>query len=130
MHLHHVEALGLVQRFAARLRASPIPARREVSIHPPFTYLAAVKVAIGANRAPVALGNSSFRDGAEVGPEQRHQDGRFSDAVELNDRMILLSRLLLGTRTRRAVRKSHRPLPTSARAASPLVVEILQGGFG
>lgn len=56
MHLNHVEALELVQRLAGHLRASPIPAGREVSIHPPFTSLATVNAAIGADRVPVVLG--------------------------------------------------------------------------
>jgi len=56
MHLNHVEALGLVQQFAGHLRASPIPAGREVSIPPPFTSLATVKDAIEADRVPVVLG--------------------------------------------------------------------------
>jgi triosephosphate isomerase len=37
MHLNQVEALGLVQQLAGHLRASAIPAGREVRIHPPFT---------------------------------------------------------------------------------------------
>ena len=56
MHLNHVEALELVQQLAGHLRASAIPAGREVSIHPPFTSLATVRAAIDADRVPVVLG--------------------------------------------------------------------------
>ena len=62
MHLNHVEARGLVGQLAGHLRASAIPAGREVSIHPPFTSLATVQAAIEADRVPVALGaDLSFR---------------------------------------------------------------------
>lgn len=45
-----------MQQLAGNLRASAVPAGREVSIHPPFTSLATVKAAIEAERVPVALG--------------------------------------------------------------------------
>ena len=64
MHLNHVEALELVQQLEGHLRASGIPAGREVSTHSPFTSLAAVKAAIEADHVPFALGAQSchFRD--------------------------------------------------------------------
>ena len=70
MHLNHVEALGLVQQLAGYLRASAIPAGREVSIHPPFTSLATVQAAVEAERVPVVLGAQTchFADaGAHTG---------------------------------------------------------------
>ncbi len=56
MHPSHVEALGLAGQLAGHLRASAIPAVREVSIHPPLTFPTTVKAAIRADRVPVALG--------------------------------------------------------------------------
>ena len=56
MHPSHVAALGLAGQLAGHLRASAIPAVREVSIHPPLTFPTTVKAAIRADRVPVALG--------------------------------------------------------------------------
>jgi triosephosphate isomerase (TIM) len=56
MHLTHVEAVELVRRLGGLLRSSGIPSAREVSIHPPFTSLHAVRAAVEADQIPVSLG--------------------------------------------------------------------------
>lgn len=56
MHVNHFEALKLVQELAAMLRAAPLPAGVEVSIHPPFTSLRTVQTAVESDRLPLLLG--------------------------------------------------------------------------
>src|SRR5580658_9295084 len=56
MHHNHFEAIGFVQKLAALLRATPLPADREASLHPPFTSLRSVQTAVESDRVPVALG--------------------------------------------------------------------------
>jgi triosephosphate isomerase len=56
MHENHFEALKLVQELAALLRASGLPEGREGSVHPPFTSLRSVQVALESDRVPLALG--------------------------------------------------------------------------
>jgi triosephosphate isomerase len=64
MNENHFEALKLVQELAALLRASGVPAGREVSIHPSFTSLRTVQTAVETDHVPVALGaqNCHFED--------------------------------------------------------------------
>jgi len=56
MHHNHFEAIGFVQKLAALLRATPLPADREASLHPPFTSLRSLQTAVESDRVPVALG--------------------------------------------------------------------------
>ncbi len=56
MHHNHYEAIQFVQKLAAILRASPVPAGREASLHPPFTSLRSVQTAVESDAVPVALG--------------------------------------------------------------------------
>ncbi len=62
MHDNHFEALKLVQELAALLRAQPLPAQVEVSIHPPFTSLRTVQTAVESDHVPVALGAQTCHD--------------------------------------------------------------------
>ncbi|HTX01250.1 MAG TPA: triose-phosphate isomerase, partial [Acidimicrobiales bacterium] len=56
MNENHFEALRLVQELAAILRPGGIPAGREASVHPPFTSLRSVQVALESDHLPLALG--------------------------------------------------------------------------
>jgi triosephosphate isomerase len=56
MHHNHYEALQVVQKLAALLRASPVPEGRVASLHPPFTSLRSVQTAVESDSVPVALG--------------------------------------------------------------------------
>ncbi len=56
MNENHFEALKLVQELAALLRAGGVPAGREASVHPPFTSLRSVQVALESDHVPLALG--------------------------------------------------------------------------
>jgi triosephosphate isomerase len=64
MHENHFEALQYVQRLAAMLRATPLPERREISLHPPFTSLRTVQTALESDAVPVALGAQNCHDEA------------------------------------------------------------------
>jgi triosephosphate isomerase len=67
MHEDHVEALRFVRELATLLRVSGVPAGREVSIHPPFTSLPALRAAVEAESAPVAIGAQTCHF-ADTGP--------------------------------------------------------------
>ncbi len=56
MHHNHYEAIQVVQKLAAILRARPVPGGRIASIHPPFTSLRSVQTAVESDSVPVALG--------------------------------------------------------------------------
>lgn len=56
MHHNHLEALRYVQQLAALLRVEGVPAGREVCLHPPFTSLRSVQVALESDGVPVSLG--------------------------------------------------------------------------
>ena len=56
MHHNHYEAIQVVQKLAALFRASPVPAGREASVHPPFTSIRSVQTAIDSDAVPLALG--------------------------------------------------------------------------
>jgi triosephosphate isomerase len=56
MNENHFESLKLVQELAALLRAGGIPEGRQASIHPPFTSLRTVQVAVETDHVPIALG--------------------------------------------------------------------------
>lgn len=56
MHHNHFEALEVVQKLAALLRSTPLPAGREISLHPPFTSLRSVQTAVESDRVPASLG--------------------------------------------------------------------------
>jgi triosephosphate isomerase len=56
MNHNHYEAIQFVQKMAALLRAGPLPAGREASIHPPFTSLRSVQTALESDGVPIALG--------------------------------------------------------------------------
>lgn len=62
MHHNHLEALRYVQQLAALLRAEGVPASREVSLHPPFTSLRSVQVAVESDGVPVSLGAQDCHD--------------------------------------------------------------------
>jgi triosephosphate isomerase (TIM) len=70
MHHTHYEAIQVVQKLAALLRASPLPDGTELSLHPSFTSLRSVQTALESDSVPVALGaqNCHFEDqGAYTG---------------------------------------------------------------
>nr|MDQ2811022.1 triose-phosphate isomerase [Actinomycetota bacterium] len=67
MHKDHAEVLAFVQELAALLGVSGVPAGREVSIHPPFTSLPALRAAVEAGHVPVAIGAQTCHF-AEAGP--------------------------------------------------------------
>ena len=56
MHEDHLESVKLVQGIAALLSVKHLPLGREVSIHPPFTSLRSVQIALEECRVPLALG--------------------------------------------------------------------------
>ncbi|MGD0082742.1 MAG: triose-phosphate isomerase [Acidimicrobiales bacterium] len=56
MHHNHYEAIQMVQKLAAILRARPVPTGRVASLHPPFTSLRSVQTAVESDAVPVALG--------------------------------------------------------------------------
>lgn len=56
MHHNHYEAIQFVQKLAALLRAGPLPAGREASLHPSFTSLRSVQTALESDNVPVSLG--------------------------------------------------------------------------
>jgi len=70
MHHTHYEAIQVVQKLAALLRADPVPEGTELSLHPSFTSLRSVQTALESDSVPVALGaqNCHFEDqGAYTG---------------------------------------------------------------
>jgi triosephosphate isomerase (TIM) len=70
MHHTHYEAIQVVQKLAALLRADPAPDGTELSLHPSFTSLRSVQTALESDSVPVALGaqNCHFEDqGAYTG---------------------------------------------------------------
>jgi triosephosphate isomerase len=75
MFENHFEALKLVQELGSILRATPMPAGREASLHPPFTSLRTVQTAIESDHLPLQIGAQTchFEDrGAytgEISPE-------------------------------------------------------------
>ncbi len=56
MHEDHLESVKLVQGIAALLSVKHLPPGREVSIHPPFTSLRSVQIALDECHVPLALG--------------------------------------------------------------------------
>ncbi|MGO8876770.1 MAG: triose-phosphate isomerase [Acidimicrobiales bacterium] len=56
MHHNHYESIQFVQKLAAILRVSPVPAGRVASLHPTFTSLRSVQAAVESDAVPVALG--------------------------------------------------------------------------
>ena len=56
MHENHFEALKLVQELAALMRSGAMSQHLVVSIHPPFTSLRTVQVAIETDRLALVLG--------------------------------------------------------------------------
>jgi len=75
MNHTHYEAIQVVQKLAALLRASPLPDGTEVSLHPSFTSLRSVQTALESDAVPIALGAQTchFQDSGaytgEVSPE-------------------------------------------------------------
>ncbi len=70
MHHTHYEAIQVVQKLAALLRADPVPDGTDISLHPSFTSLRSVQTALESDAVPVALGaqNCHFADqGAYTG---------------------------------------------------------------
>ncbi|MGO9581643.1 MAG: triose-phosphate isomerase [Acidimicrobiales bacterium] len=70
MHHTHYEAIQVVQKLAALLRAAPLPEGTDVSLHPSFTSLRSVQTALESDDVPIALGAQSchFEDsGAYTG---------------------------------------------------------------
>jgi len=70
MHHTHYEAIQVVQKLAALLRATPLPDGTDVSLHPSFTSLRSVQTALESDDVPIALGAQSchFEDsGAYTG---------------------------------------------------------------
>jgi triosephosphate isomerase len=64
MHKDHLEALKLVRDLAALFRVTRAPEGREVSVHPPFTSLRTVQIALESEHIPLALGaqNCHYED--------------------------------------------------------------------
>jgi triosephosphate isomerase len=56
MHEDHLESVKLVQEIAALLGVTQLPPGREMSIHPPFTSLRSVQIALDEGHVPLALG--------------------------------------------------------------------------
>ncbi|MDA8038808.1 MAG: triose-phosphate isomerase [Actinomycetota bacterium] len=56
MHHNHYEAIQFVQKLAALLRTSPLPAGRQATLHPTFTSLRSVQAAVESDAVPVLLG--------------------------------------------------------------------------
>jgi triosephosphate isomerase len=70
MNHTHYEAIQVVQKLAALLRAAPLPEGTEVSLHPSFTSLRSVQTALESDAVPIALGAQTchFQDsGAYTG---------------------------------------------------------------
>jgi triosephosphate isomerase len=65
MHHTHYEAIQVVQKLAALLRAAPLPEGTGVSLHPSFTSLRSVQTALESDSVPIALGAQSchYEDG-------------------------------------------------------------------
>jgi triosephosphate isomerase len=64
MNHTHYEAIQVVQKLAALLRAAPLPDGMEISLHPSFTSLRSVQTALESDAVPIALGaqNCHFED--------------------------------------------------------------------
>lgn len=62
MNHTHYEAIQFVQTLAALLRAAPVPAERDLSVHPAFTALRSVQTALESDGVPVALGAQNCHD--------------------------------------------------------------------
>ena len=77
MNHTHYEAIQVVQKLAALLRADPVPEGTEVSLHPSFTSLRSVQTALESDAVPVALGaqNCHFEDERRL-----HRRGERRDA--------------------------------------------------
>ena len=56
MNHTHYEAIQVVQKLAALLRATPLPDGTEISLHPSFTSLRSVQTALESDSVPIALG--------------------------------------------------------------------------
>jgi triosephosphate isomerase len=56
MNHTHYEAIQVVQKLAALLRATSLPEGTEVSLHPSFTSLRSVQTALESDAVPIALG--------------------------------------------------------------------------
>jgi len=70
MNHTHYEAIEVVQKLAALLRATPLADGTEISLHPSFTSLRSVQTAVESDSIPIALGaqNCHFEDkGAYTG---------------------------------------------------------------
>jgi len=70
MNHTHYEAIQVVQKLAALLRATPLPEDTKVSLHPSFTSLRSVQTALESDAVPIALGAQTchFQDsGAYTG---------------------------------------------------------------
>ncbi len=70
MNHTHYEAIQVVQKLAALLRAAPLPEDTDVSLHPSFTSLRSVQTALESDSVPIALGAQTchFQDsGAYTG---------------------------------------------------------------
>ena len=70
MNHTHYEAIQVVQKLAALLRAAPLPDGTDVSLHPSFTSLRSVQTALESDSVPIALGAQTchFQDsGAYTG---------------------------------------------------------------
>ena len=62
MNNNHYEAIEAVQKLSALLRATPVPAGREASVHPPFTSLRSVQTAVESDQVPLSLGAQTCHD--------------------------------------------------------------------
>lgn len=70
MNHTHYEAIQVVQKLAALLRAAPVGDDTDLSLHPSFTSLRSVQTALESDAVPIALGaqNCHFQDsGAYTG---------------------------------------------------------------
>jgi triosephosphate isomerase len=56
MNNNHFESIEAVTKLSALLRAAPVPAGREASLHPPFTSLRSVQTMVESEAVPLALG--------------------------------------------------------------------------
>src|ERR1035438_3344075 len=65
MNHTHYEAIRVVQKLAALLRAAPLPDGTDISLHPSFTSLRSVQTALESDSVPIALGAQTchFEDG-------------------------------------------------------------------
>ena len=55
MHLTHLEAINLIQKFSYSIDASD-PSQVDISVHPPFTALRSAQTVIEADDLPISLG--------------------------------------------------------------------------